>query len=106
VQLLYYNRRNPAWAVRNHLPEKTAGILAEICWGAPLMRDVYQLLRQKELDLERVRKEISALRAVVPMLAEGNDSVVDPFDLSRSPAPQKNKWPLKVGDLPPAPLVS
>jgi hypothetical protein len=34
------------------------------------MRDLYQVLRQKELDLERTRKEIEALRSVIPLLAE------------------------------------
>jgi len=34
------------------------------------MRDLYQLLRQKELDLERTRKEIEALRSVIPLLSE------------------------------------
>jgi hypothetical protein len=34
------------------------------------MRDLYQILRQKELDLERTRKEIEALRSVIPLLAE------------------------------------
>ena len=34
------------------------------------MRDLYQVLRQKELDLERTRQEIEALRSVIPLLAE------------------------------------
>ena len=34
------------------------------------MRDLYQVLRQKELDLERTRKEIEALRSVIPLLEE------------------------------------
>jgi len=34
------------------------------------MRDLYQVLRQKELDLERTRKEIEALRSVIPLLSE------------------------------------
>jgi len=70
------------------------------------MRNVYQLLRQKELDLERVRREVEALRAVVPLLAERSDSVVNQSGLSPSPDPQKNKWPLKVDGAPQAPLVS
>lgn len=38
--------------------------------GVQNMRDLYQVLRQKELDLERTRKEIEALRSVIPMLSE------------------------------------
>ena len=34
------------------------------------MRDLYQVLRQKELDMERTRKEIEALRSVIPLLSE------------------------------------
>ncbi len=34
------------------------------------MRDLYQVLRQKDLDLERTRKEIEALRSVIPLLEE------------------------------------
>jgi hypothetical protein len=34
------------------------------------MKDLYQVLRQKELDLERIRQEIEALRFVTPLLSE------------------------------------
>lgn len=34
------------------------------------MKDLYQVLRQKESDLERIRKEIEALRFVTPLLSE------------------------------------
>jgi hypothetical protein len=34
------------------------------------MNDVYEVLRQKELDIERVQREIAALRYVVPLLAD------------------------------------
>lgn len=34
------------------------------------MRDLYQILRQKELDIERLRMEIEALRSVIPLLSE------------------------------------
>ena len=33
------------------------------------MKDVYQVLRQKEMELERVRWEIEALRSMIPSLA-------------------------------------
>jgi hypothetical protein len=41
--------------------------------GAQNMKDLYQILRQKELDLERTRKEIDALRSVIPLLSEDLD---------------------------------
>ena len=34
------------------------------------MKDVYELLRQKEAAIERVRKEICALQLVAPLLAD------------------------------------
>ena len=37
------------------------------------MQDLYQLLRQKEMDLERVRNEIEALKFVIPLLREDGD---------------------------------
>jgi len=37
------------------------------------MKDLFHVLRQKELDVERVRKEIAALHFVIPLLAEEAD---------------------------------
>ncbi len=37
------------------------------------MKSVYQVLRQKELDLQRVRGEVAALHTVIPLLAEASD---------------------------------
>lgn len=37
------------------------------------MRDLYQVLRQKELDIERTRQEIEALRNVIPLLSDESD---------------------------------
>ena len=34
------------------------------------MKNIYELMRQKELELERLRKEIEALRVVAPMLED------------------------------------
>jgi hypothetical protein len=34
------------------------------------MKDPHTVLRQKDLDLERVRKEIQALLTVIPLLAD------------------------------------
>ena len=37
------------------------------------MKEPYQVLRQKEVDIERVRQEIEALHFVLPLLAEDAD---------------------------------
>ena len=44
------------------------------------MRDVYEVLRDKEIEIIRVRHEIEALRSILPLLVdEGDDDVpVDP----------------------------
>ena len=41
------------------------------------MRDVYSVLREKETDIERVRREIEALRLVCHMIESEKDSRVD-----------------------------
>jgi hypothetical protein len=41
------------------------------------MKDPYQVLGQKEMDIERVRREIEALRFVIPLLAEDADWIDD-----------------------------
>jgi hypothetical protein len=42
------------------------------------VRDIYQLLREKEAEIARVRQEIEALRSSIPLL-------VDDEDLDREP---------------------
>jgi hypothetical protein len=37
------------------------------------MIDPYLVLRQKELDISRLRKEIAALHSVIPLLVEDGD---------------------------------
>jgi hypothetical protein len=37
------------------------------------MKDLFQVLSQKEMDIERVRKEIKALHFVIPLLSEDAD---------------------------------
>ena len=49
------------------------------------MKDPYQVLRQKETDIERVRKEIEALRFVIPLLAE-NGTGLNMGPLRHSPS--------------------
>jgi hypothetical protein len=62
------------------------------------MRNVHEVLRQKELDLTRVRQEVEALRYVAPMLTESRRSQTAPFE---SEFPKTNRWPLQIEELPP-----
>jgi len=42
--------------------------------GALRMKDVYEVLRQKELDVSRLEKEVEALRVAAPLLlADGEN---------------------------------
>ena len=43
------------------------------------MRDVYQLLREKEAEISRVRMEIEALRSSIPLLADDDDTAPEQF---------------------------
>jgi hypothetical protein len=38
------------------------------------MRNVYEVLRQKEIELARLEKEVEALRVAAPLLSEEKDS--------------------------------
>lgn len=73
-----------------------------------LMKNVYEVLREKEMLLARVRNEVDALRIVVPLLADrveaGDDRAASQPDLLWTAPLQRNKWPLKVGN--PAPSYS
>jgi hypothetical protein len=41
------------------------------------MKDAFEVLRQTELQVARVRKEIAALLVVAPLLKDENDKVED-----------------------------
>jgi len=73
------------------------------------MKNIFEVLREKEIDLARVRTEAEALRFVAPLLIDqsgetNDDSGVSRPDLAWTPALQRNKWPAKTGD--PAPTYS
>jgi hypothetical protein len=41
----------------------------------PSMKNVYEVLRQKELELARLEKEVEALRVAAPLLSDDKDMV-------------------------------
>ena len=41
------------------------------------MKNVYEVLRQKELELARLEKEVEALRVAAPLLSDEKESVSD-----------------------------
>ena len=42
-----------------------------------MMRNVYEVLRQKELELARLEKEVEALRVAAPLLSEDKEMAVE-----------------------------
>jgi hypothetical protein len=56
------------------------------------MKDIYQVLREKEQAVARLRREIEALRFCAPMLAESGEAVQPP---SPSPTPA-TRWPVDL----------
>jgi hypothetical protein len=54
------------------------------------MKNVYEVLRQKELELSRLEKEVEALRVAAPLLSEDKESGNDNKPtLAPSAAPQQ-----------------
>jgi hypothetical protein len=41
------------------------------------MKNVYEVLRQKEMELTRLEKEVEALRLVAPLLSEEKEGMLD-----------------------------
>ena len=57
------------------------------------MKNVYEVLRQKELELARLEKEVEALRVAAPLLSDdkemGADAALKPTLTTASPAAQQ-----------------
>ena len=59
------------------------------------MNNLYQVLRKKEMDFERVRREIEALQFVIPLLtddAERQASPVSAIQSRRSGTAGSKRW--------------
>lgn len=66
------------------------------------MKNVYEVLRQKELELARLEKEVEALRVAAPLLSEDKEAASDAAakpTLAPTPTPQQ---PIRI----PQPAVS
>lgn len=60
------------------------------------MKDPYQVLSQKESDVERVRKEIKALNVAIPLLAEDADRIENRIAPPRSVSQFRGAGPAGV----------
>ena len=56
------------------------------------MKNVYEVLRQKELELSKLEKEVEALRVAAPLLSEDKEALADAVNkptLTASTGPQQ-----------------
>ena len=61
------------------------------------MKDVYEVLRQKELEKSRLENEVEALRVVAPILSEDGEAEHDnqptlPRAVNDAPQPDHSGW--------------
>ena len=61
------------------------------------MKDVYAVLRQKEIEQSRLEKEVEALRVAAPLLSEDGESENDnqpilPRAVNDTPQPDHSGW--------------
>ena len=49
------------------------------------MKNVYEVLRQKELELTRLEKEVEALRVAAPLLSDEKESGISSMELGNKP---------------------
>jgi hypothetical protein len=62
------------------------------------MKNVYEVLRQKELELTRLEKEVEALRVAAPLLSEEKETMAEAPkpSLAATPPPQPVRIPPAV----------
>ncbi len=65
------------------------------------MKNVYEVLRQKEMELTRLEKEVEALRLVAPLLSEGMEMNSDAAKATMPAAVNGPQQPIRI----PAPPV-
>ncbi len=64
------------------------------------MKNVYEVLRQKELELARLEKEVEALRVAAPLLSDDKESAMDGAKPTMTAAPSQQ--PIRI----PAPVAA
>ena len=60
------------------------------------MKDVFELLKQKETDLARVRKELESLNIIAPLLADDAERKIS--DAAGSSDGSDDKLPISLSD--------
>jgi hypothetical protein len=64
------------------------------------MKNVYEVLRQKELELARLEKEVEALRVAAPLLSEDKESAMEATNnkpaLATAASSQPTQQPIRI----------
>ncbi|HEY1262034.1 MAG TPA: hypothetical protein VGF06_00840 [Terriglobales bacterium] len=60
------------------------------------MRNVYEVLRQKELELARLEKEVEALRVAAPLLSEEKEASADGSNNKPTLATSTQQQPIRI----------
>ena len=64
--------------------------------GAQHMKNVYEVLRQKELELTRLEKEVEALRVAAPLLSDDKEAVSDAVNTKPSLTTATPQPPIRI----------
>jgi hypothetical protein len=84
--------------VREKLLKSTISLV-----GALSMKNVYEVLRQKEMELTRLEKEVEALRLVAPLLSEGTETNSDMAKPALATAVNGPQQPMRIPSPPAVP---
>jgi len=60
------------------------------------MRNVYEVLRQKELELARLEKEVEALRVAAPLLSDEKDALADSASKPTLASSNQTQQPIRI----------
>ncbi len=60
------------------------------------MKNVYEVLRQKELELARLEKEVEALRVAAPLLSDDKEAAVEATNNKPTLAAASTQQPLRI----------
>jgi len=61
------------------------------------MRNLKEILYEKELELARVRQQVEALKFILPLLIEETEFYEVARDIRGNEQAQQNRWPLQLG---------
>src|SRR5690348_12408045 len=90
TKFVYYNPTHPARMYAGSPAESPTPVVQNTREGAAAMKNLQDVLQEKESALLRVREEIEALLLVAPMLVETSEHLPNPE------TPSRNRWPLDI----------